>query len=146
MSIQHIDDNQRVFGPDPNTNPVEFFINPIGIQSLVLSALDLGASTTISMDTLTAFSANVNLLPSPEDQPVITFPLVQGMGFITAIYNAGNPILQTGVLFRSVTKVTRNPKLESRSTLFFLKMARIGFCMHTRLTELGSTSPSSTTP
>jgi endo-1,3(4)-beta-glucanase len=110
MSIQHIDDNQRVFGPDPNANPVEYFINPSGIQSLVLSATELGASTNISIDTITAFSANVNLLPSPGAQAAITFPLVQGMGFITGIYNGGTPMLQTGVFFRSVTKATTSPK------------------------------------
>ena len=47
MSVQHIDDNQRVFGPDPNANPIEYFINPSSIQSFVLSAAELGASTNI---------------------------------------------------------------------------------------------------
>jgi endo-1,3(4)-beta-glucanase len=106
ISIQHIDANQRVSGPNQSTNPVEYFINPIGIQSMVLSATELGASTTISMDTLTAFSANVNLLPSPGAAPAITFPLVQGMGFVTGIYNGATPILQSGVFFRSVTQDT----------------------------------------
>lgn len=110
MAISHIDDNQRVFGPDSTENPAQYFINPIGIQSLVLSAAELGASTSISMDTITAFSTNVNLLPSPGAEPAITFPLVQGMGFITGIYNGGTPILQTGVFFLSVTKATTNPK------------------------------------
>jgi endo-1,3(4)-beta-glucanase len=110
MSIQHIDADQRVFGPNASANPVEYFVNPIGIQSLVLSASELGASTNISMDTITAFSANVNLLPSPGAQPAITFPLVQGMAFITGIYNGGTPVLQTGVFFRSVTKATTSPK------------------------------------
>jgi endo-1,3(4)-beta-glucanase len=110
MSIQHIDANQKVFGPDPSANPVQYFINPIGIQSLVLSACELGASTTLSMDSITAFSANVNLLPNPSAAPAITFPLVQGMGFVTGIYNGGTPILQTGVFFRSIAKATTNPK------------------------------------
>lgn len=110
MSIQHIDEDQRVFGPDSTANPVQYFTNPIGVQSLVLSALELGTSTSISMDTITAFSANVNLLPSPGADPVITFPLVQGMGFITGIFSGGTPVIQTGVYFRSVTKVTKNPK------------------------------------
>jgi endo-1,3(4)-beta-glucanase len=110
MSVQHIDADQRVYGPNATANPVEFFINPIGIQSLVLSALELGASTTLSMDTLTAFSVNVNLLPSLGAAPTITFPLVQGMGFVTGIYNGGTPVLQTGILFRSITRATSNPK------------------------------------
>lgn len=111
MSIQHIDADQRVFGPNATANPAEFFINPIGIQSLVLSALELGAATDITMDTITAFSANVNLLPSAGAAPAITYPLVQGMGFVTGIYSGGTPVLQTGIFFRSLTKATTNPKL-----------------------------------
>ena len=110
ISIQHIDADQRIFGPDPTANPVEYFINPIGIQSIVLSALELGASTTISTDAITAFSANVNLLASPGADPSITFPLVQGMGFVTGIYNGGTPILQTGVLFTSIMMAATQPK------------------------------------
>jgi endo-1,3(4)-beta-glucanase len=110
MSIQHIDADQKVYGPDTTTNPVQYFINPIGIQSVVLSALELGASTSISVDSITALSVNVNLLPSSGAAPAITFPFVQGMGFVTGIYSGGTPILQTGVFFRSITKATSNPK------------------------------------
>jgi endo-1,3(4)-beta-glucanase len=110
MSIQHIDADQRVYGPNAAANPVEYFINPIGIQSLVLSSLELGASTAISMDSITTFSANVNLLPSAGAAPAITFPLVQGMGFITCIYNGGTPVMQTGILFRSLTQAITAPK------------------------------------
>ena len=110
MSIQHIDNDQKVFGPNQTANPVQYFINPIGIQSLVLSASELGASTSISMDSITAFSANVNLLPSPGASPVITFPLVQGMAFVSCIYYGGTPILQTGVFFRSITKAAYSGK------------------------------------
>ncbi|PMD46142.1 glycoside hydrolase family 81 protein [Hyaloscypha variabilis F] len=109
MSISHIDADQRVYGPNATANPVEYFYNPVGIQSLVLSALELGASTNLSMDTVTAFSANVNLLPSAGAAPAIIFPLVQGMGFVTAIYNGGTPILQSGVLFSSITKAASSP-------------------------------------
>ncbi len=110
MSIQHIDTNQRLYGPDPAAVPAQYMINPIGIQSLVLSALELGAATVLTTDTLTAFSANVNLSPSAGAPPAITFPLVQGMGFVTGIYSGGTPLLQTGIFFRSITKTTTNPK------------------------------------
>ncbi|KAL2075440.1 hypothetical protein VTL71DRAFT_383 [Oculimacula yallundae] len=110
MTIVHIDYDQKVYGPDPNANPVKYFANPIGIQSLALSALELGESTTLSTDTLTAFSVNVNLSPSPGAAPTIIFPLVQGMGFVTGIFTGGTPILQTGVFFRSITKSSTNPK------------------------------------
>ncbi len=111
MSIQHIDDNQKVFGPNATADPAQYFINPIGIQSLVLSASELGANTTLTTDSLTAFSANVNLLASPGAEPSIKFPLVQGMGFITGIFGGDTPIIQTGVFFRSITKAAKSPKV-----------------------------------
>lgn len=40
---------------------------------------------SLTTDTLTAFSANANLIPSGATTPAITFPLVQGMGFVTGI-------------------------------------------------------------
>lgn len=110
ITITHIDNDQKVFGPDPATNPVQYFANPVGIQSLALSALELGESTTLTTDSLTTFSANVNLSPSAGAAPVITFPIVQGMGFITGVFTGGTPILQTGVFFRSITRATTDPK------------------------------------
>ncbi|KAH7342579.1 glycoside hydrolase family 81 protein [Rhexocercosporidium sp. MPI-PUGE-AT-0058] len=110
MTIGHIDNDQKVYGPDPAANPVRYFVNPIGIQSLVLSATELGESTAISTDSLTAFSANVNLSPSAGAAPVITFPIVQGMGFITGIFTGGTPVLQSGVFFRSITRASTDPK------------------------------------
>jgi endo-1,3(4)-beta-glucanase len=108
MSIAHMDASRKAFGPDRSSNPVGYFINPNGIQFIVLSAAELGASTTITTDSLTAFSANVNLLPAAGQAPAITFPLVQGMGFVTGIYKGATPILETGVFFRSVTKSLAN--------------------------------------
>lgn len=104
LSIQHIDEDQRDYGPPQNPTTVRYFINPIGIQSLVLSAAELGPSTAISTSFITAFSVNINLYPSQGGIPAITFPLVQGMGFVTAIYYGSRPILQTGVFFRSIHK------------------------------------------
>lgn len=104
MSVSHIEAYQRAYGP-PNTsipgNPVQYFINPLGIQAFILSATELGRSTVLTTDSLQAFSANVNLQPQAGAPGKITFPLVQGMGFITGIYNGLQPVLQSGVIFRS---------------------------------------------
>ncbi|TVY85067.1 putative endo-1,3(4)-beta-glucanase, partial [Lachnellula suecica] len=110
MVIQALSTSQKVFGPNANVNPVQYFINPIGIQPIVLSALELGPSTTITNTDLTAFSANINLLANAGEKPIITFPLVQGMGFVTGIFNGGTPLLQSGVFFRSITKASTSPK------------------------------------
>lgn len=107
LAVSHIEASQKVFGEG---NPAKYFINPNGIQYLVLSATELGASTVLTTDTLTAFSANINLLERTGATPAITFPLVQGMGFITGIYSGSTPIIQTGVFFRKLARSTTAPK------------------------------------
>lgn len=106
MSISQINSDQRVYGP-PNPaipgKPVEYFVNPLGIQSIVLSAVELGSSTALTTDTLQAFSVNVNLKPQAGASGSIVFPLLQGMGFVTAVYKDLQPLIQTGVLFDTVT-------------------------------------------
>lgn len=57
-------------------------------------------------------SINVNLARRPGAAPAVTFPLVQGMGFVTGLYNTGydTPILESGVLFKSIIQVVSKPK------------------------------------
>ncbi|RYP30572.1 hypothetical protein DL767_006162 [Monosporascus sp. MG133] len=106
-----LDANQRVYGQvRPETGAVRYYLNPIGIQSLCLSAAELGDETRLTTDNLTSHSVNVNLHPSPQAQPIITFPVVQGMGFVTARYRAGTPVINTGVFFKVVTKTIKGPK------------------------------------
>ncbi|KAH0013312.1 endo-1,3-beta-glucanase, partial [Aureobasidium melanogenum] len=61
------------------------------------------------MDSLDAFSANVNLLPHPGAAPAITFPLIQGMGFVTAVYSSSTPRIESEISFTTVTYVGRMP-------------------------------------
>ncbi|EFR00061.1 endo-1,3(4)-beta-glucanase 1 [Nannizzia gypsea CBS 118893] len=105
MAISHVEPSQRATG-EPNSklpgDPARYYINPIGIKSFVLSASELKESTTMSVAKPKAFSAQVILRPKGGASESITFPLVQGMGFITAIYNNLKPTIQSGVLFRKV--------------------------------------------
>ena len=106
MAISHIDADQRVFGPRNTAipgSPIRYYINPIAIQSIILSAVELGNSTVLTTDTLQAFSANANLLPQIGSSSRITFPLVQGMGLVTGIYTNLQPAIQSSVFFRSVS-------------------------------------------
>src|SRR6266516_3296034 len=80
------------------------------IQSIILSAAELGNSTRLVTQSLTAFSVNVLLLPNPNSPPAIMFPLVQGMGFVTGIYNNSTPYIQSSVFFRSVVRVNQAPR------------------------------------
>ncbi|KAI0408289.1 glycoside hydrolase family 81 protein [Xylaria palmicola] len=110
MAISHTEASQRVYGEvQPETGAAKYFLNPIGIQSLCLSAIELGSNTALTTDSLNAHSANVNLHLDSKAKPLMTFPLVQGMGFVTAVYNGGTPVIETGVFFKTVTKSTKGP-------------------------------------
>jgi endo-1,3(4)-beta-glucanase len=67
-----------------------------------LSASELGESTSLIADSLEAFSANVNFAPRAGATPIITFPLVQGMGFITGVYKNCTPLIQSSVFLRDL--------------------------------------------
>ncbi|KAF1963501.1 hypothetical protein CC80DRAFT_433136 [Byssothecium circinans] len=99
MSISHIERTQLAW--DQGTPP-RYFIAPVGIRHIVLSALELQASTVLSTEGLTGFSVYANLAPSSNADPIISFPVVQGMGYVTAIYNKGTPQIASGVFFRTL--------------------------------------------
>ncbi|KAF2102631.1 endo-1,3-beta-glucanase Engl1 [Rhizodiscina lignyota] len=99
LAISHIERSQLAYGQG---DPAQNFINPLGIESLILSAKELSDSTTLTTDSLEGFSVNVNLHPADGVDTLIQFPLVQGMGFVTGIYAGGTPLLQTGVFFNTV--------------------------------------------
>jgi endo-1,3(4)-beta-glucanase len=68
----------------------------------LLSAAELGESTVLTTDSLQAFSVNANFAPQQGATPVITFPLLQGMGFVTGIYKNCTPLIQSSVFFRDL--------------------------------------------
>ncbi|KHO01794.1 glycosyl hydrolase [Metarhizium album ARSEF 1941] len=110
MSCSHVEEHQRVFGDVKFDGASSYYLNPIGIQSMVISAKELGNETTVSMDSITAFSARVHLSQDGTAQPSISFPLVQGMAYITAQFDGSVPLIQSGVFFKAVTRVNTNPK------------------------------------
>jgi endo-1,3(4)-beta-glucanase len=102
LAVSHIERSQLAWA---SGDPPEYFVNPTGLQSMILSAAELSGSTTLTTDTLEAFSANVNLAPSRGADPLISFPLVQGMGFATGLYNGATPYVESGIFFRTLTYV-----------------------------------------
>ena len=111
LSISHIEASQRVFGnTDQVTGASSYYLNPIGIQSMVISAQELNSSTILTTDSPTAYSAKVQLRANAAAAPAVEFPLVQGQAFITAIYNGAVPLIQTGVFFKTVTKSSKEAR------------------------------------
>lgn len=102
LSISHIEPEQFAFGPATPTGAPQYVINPVGIQSIILSARELGPSTALTTDSLEPFSVNANLAPAPGAPHIVTFPLVQGMGFVTGVYRNCTPLIQTSVFFRQL--------------------------------------------
>lgn len=110
LSCSHIDERQRVFGNEKFNGASSYYLNPIGIQSMVISAKELGKETALSTDSITAFSARVHLSKNETSEPAVSFPLVQGMAYITAQFDGSVPLIQSGVFFKAVSRVTNNPK------------------------------------
>ncbi|KAL2016098.1 hypothetical protein VTK56DRAFT_4272 [Thermocarpiscus australiensis] len=111
LAVSHIEASQRVFGPvKPATGARAYFINPIGIQSVCISAKELGPDTALVTQSLTDFSVQVSLHPNAQAPAAVQFPLVQGSAFVTATFNGAVPLIQTGVFFRTVTRATGEVK------------------------------------
>ncbi|POS70283.1 glycosyl hydrolase family 81 [Diaporthe helianthi] len=102
LSISHTDREDFIYGPG---DPVESFDDTFFRQSLSLSAKELGNGTVLTIDNLTAESVNVNLAPSRSAQPLISFPLVQGMAFMTGIYNGASVLVQSQRRFSNITEL-----------------------------------------
>ncbi|PSR75980.1 glycoside hydrolase family 81 protein [Coniella lustricola] len=110
LAVSHIDASQRALGPVNAYGAVDYFVNPIGIQSLILSAAELGSSTNLTSTNITDMSVVIQLRPSASSVPAIEFPLVQGSGFVTAVYQNSIPEIDTGIFFLNVTKVATQPR------------------------------------
>lgn len=116
LGVTQIDTSQYDFGGQANgTDAPEYYTSPLGVQNMILSAAELGSSTALTMDSLEGFSANVNLAIAAGQSPLITFPLVQGMGFVTAVYQAGTPLIQSGTLFNTVSGLFYGGKVGSNT-------------------------------
>ncbi|KAL5118485.1 endo-1,3-beta glucanase [Pleosporales sp. CAS-2024a] len=101
MAISHTERNQFAYAPYAAGSPPQYFISPIGIHHMVLSAEELGSDTVLSVEQLKAFSVYANLAPSAHAPVIMTLPVVQGMGMVTAIYNNSRPMIRSGVYFLS---------------------------------------------
>ncbi|KLU91941.1 hypothetical protein MAPG_10890 [Magnaporthiopsis poae ATCC 64411] len=114
LSVSHTDRAGFIYGPG---NPVKSFEDPFFQQSIALSARELQNGTHLTMDTLTAFAVNVNLAPRKGAKPIVSFPLVQGMAFVTGVYRDATVLLQSEKGFLNITDL-RVPARESSSSVY----------------------------
>lgn len=87
-----------------------FYANPLGVYSIILSAVELnttddGSRPGLTTENMEWGAVTANLFPHGWQTPVIQFPLVQGLALITANYSWGTPLIQTGLGFEEVKYV-----------------------------------------
>lgn len=104
IAVAHIKASQRVFGPGA---PPQYFFNPIGIKSFVFSCAEYATSDDFSLSFTSLKHMSAQVFLSRNNKQYIHFPLVQGMGFVTAIYHNLVPKLYSAVGFRRIQKVSR---------------------------------------
>ncbi|KAF4415289.1 glycosyl hydrolase family 81 [Fusarium acutatum] len=100
LSISHTDRQDFIYG---SGDPVKSFEDPAFRQSIALSARELQNGTVLTTDSLTAFSTNVNVAPRRGAKPLISFPLVQGMAFVTGIYSEATVVIRSHRRFSNIT-------------------------------------------
>jgi endo-1,3(4)-beta-glucanase len=88
-------------------------------KAMILSARELNESSVLTTDTHLPFSVNINLRDtSASREPKITFPVVQGMSFVTAGYRDAMPTIQSdGKGFASFSE----PMFVGRSVKYRIK-------------------------
>lgn len=118
LAISHTRASQRVFGPDPNKNPAQFYFNPSGIMSIVFSGREFSSTISMRMDSLDHMSVNANTLDASGSLKMWT-PLVRGMGMVTAKYYGVTPVVASQVGFAQVRQESslRRDLLKYRLTL-----------------------------
>ena len=101
LALNHTEAAQQVYGPDPDSDPVQFYFNPPKIKSFVFTGPGF-ESARIDLRNHKKMSVTAEIVSSSGK---ITVPLVQGMGFITAIYENIAPVVASQVGVQKFEKV-----------------------------------------
>ncbi|KAF5488012.1 putative endo-1,3(4)-beta-glucanase [Colletotrichum fructicola] len=102
LSISHTSREDFIYG---SGDPAKSFEDPLFKQSIALSARELQNGTVLTTDSLTSFAVNVNLAPRKGAEPVVSFPLVQGMAFVTGVYHGATVLIQSQRGFLDLTRL-----------------------------------------
>ncbi|CEP61400.1 endo-1,3(4)-beta-glucanase LALA0_S03e02014g [Lachancea lanzarotensis] len=103
LAVSYISASQRVFG---GGNPPEYFFGPAGLRSFVFGATDFAnvGQMSLGFTNLTHLQAHVKVIKNQNQ--FILVPLVQGMGFASAVYYNMIPSLFSPIGYKSVVGVT----------------------------------------
>ncbi|CAN6674358.1 glucan endo-1,3-beta-D-glucosidase 1 [Trichomonascus vanleenenianus] len=103
MAVSYVTFSQRVYGPNPSANPVEYYINPVGLMDVVLSANEF-TNGNMAFQVSDFGPASVNARISNGNNG-INFTLAQGMGLVTGEFDGVIPFLYSQLGFSNFTKV-----------------------------------------
>ncbi|EPY51948.1 endo-1,3-beta-glucanase Eng2 [Schizosaccharomyces cryophilus OY26] len=104
LGISHTEASQYTYGPDASKTPCEFYINPAGLFSLIISANEFSKGNKLSASNSRHFSVQTVLEPSDSSDGNITIPIVAGSAFISAVYKNLTPVFNSSIMVKSLDK------------------------------------------
>ncbi|KAK3828857.1 MAG: endo-1,3-beta-glucanase Engl1 [Benniella sp.] len=131
LSISHIDDNMKVFGPeqmisqeprggrgDARPGTSKYYINPF-LVSMGFSATEFDDQHDLTVGDFGEFGCTMVLSPASErwrgalenPKAFIRVPIVRGMAFITGVYQDLTPRIFSSILVRTLTR-DPNPRTD----------------------------------
>ncbi|KAL6453727.1 ENG1 Endo-1 [Candida maltosa Xu316] len=118
FGIQHFEAKDRTFGNGPTNNVgvPTYYLYGTQIAELLLSATSFGQdSTFLKVTDMTDLSALASLSSSANDENNhLDIPLVQGMGFVTGVYNGNlKPLINSIIGFKTLTLETSDALLSN---------------------------------
>lgn len=114
MAITQSNASQLVYGPDPNQNPAQYVFAPVGVRSMVMGAEEFSSNDSVTFRTEKQRDFSVQVyFRAKNGGGQIWMPVVQGMGFITGIYENLKPMFSTihAVLSLREERSPQGPKM-----------------------------------
>lgn len=116
LSISHIDDSSKAFGPWDEHQAIRYYLNPF-LVSMGISATELKYGHDMTVGDFGEFGCTLILTPGRRDpgrreeekeeeeeaQQKITVPVVRGMAFVTGVYRDLTPRVFSNILIRTLT-------------------------------------------
>ncbi|KAL6926042.1 hypothetical protein ACO0SA_000652 [Hanseniaspora valbyensis] len=118
FAVQHTTSSDYIFDQYMDNGNPRIFTNPLNEYDLVFSSASFASSSDFYMNVsnLTASSTLVTLTDSSDTSSYVQLPIVEGMGFVTAIYYGDLiPSLYSGMNIQSLASETSTSLAEGVS-------------------------------
>ncbi|SCU93991.1 LADA_0G05930g1_1 [Lachancea dasiensis] len=99
IALSYVPASERVFGPNI---PAQYFFGPVGIKSFVFGALDFTDAEQMSLGFTNLSHLQVHVQLRKNENQYVLIPLVQGMGFASAVYYNMIPKLYSAVGYKNI--------------------------------------------